>query len=130
MWASKGETRMTDRAGWNVPVCMYEHASSQRMHPVHRSGVMRRTFTGHPYRQQPPSPFLSPSEGGEGTQRVAGEGVIQSVMCTGIAKIGPPCIAQQGRGVQRPLGFSMWDFGFGIWKSEIRHRQSEIRNPK
>src|SRR6266705_7107722 len=40
---SKGDTRMTDFAGWKAPVCMYEQASSHRRQPVHFSGWMRRT---------------------------------------------------------------------------------------
>lgn len=35
---------MTERAGWKAPVWTYEQASSHRMHPVHRSGVIRSTF--------------------------------------------------------------------------------------
>jgi heat-inducible transcriptional repressor len=38
MRPSKGDTRMTDFAGWNSPVCTYEQASSQRMQPVQRVG--------------------------------------------------------------------------------------------
>src|SRR5439155_20539721 len=39
---------MTDLAGWNVPVCMYEHASSQRRQPVHRSGTIFNTLMRGP----------------------------------------------------------------------------------
>src|SRR5437868_1669597 len=34
---------MTDFAGWNSPVCMYEHAISQRRQPVQRVGWSFRT---------------------------------------------------------------------------------------
>jgi hypothetical protein len=39
---------MTDLAGWNIPVCIYEQAISQRMQPVHRSGVMCKIFMPSP----------------------------------------------------------------------------------
>jgi hypothetical protein len=40
---------MTERAGWKAPVWTYEQASSHRMHPVHRSGVIRNTFMDNPH---------------------------------------------------------------------------------
>ncbi len=44
MWASYGLTRITDFAGWNIPTCIYEQANSQRIQPVHLSGVICKTF--------------------------------------------------------------------------------------
>ncbi len=35
---------MTEREGWKLPVCAYEQSTSHRMHPVHRSGVILKTF--------------------------------------------------------------------------------------
>src|SRR5438128_1570069 len=49
---------MTDLAGWNSPVCMYEHAISQRRHPVQRVGVILSTLVGSAVRVAI-SPFLS-----------------------------------------------------------------------
>src|SRR5215475_240269 len=44
VWPSKGDTRMTDFAGLNSPVCIYEQASSHRRQPVQRSGVSLSTL--------------------------------------------------------------------------------------
>src|SRR6185436_12284588 len=49
---------MTDLAGWNSPVCMYEHAISQRRQPVQRVGWILRTRVGVAVRVAI-SPFLS-----------------------------------------------------------------------
>src|SRR5262245_34730549 len=43
---SSAEPRITDLAGWNAPVCMYEHANSHRRQPVHRSGWSARDLMG------------------------------------------------------------------------------------
>src|SRR5260370_36269 len=49
---------MTDLDGWNSPVCMYEHAISQRRQPVHFVGVILSTLVGSAVRVAI-SPFLS-----------------------------------------------------------------------
>src|ERR1051326_7581276 len=55
---SNGDTRMTDLAGWYSPVCMYEHAISQRRQPVHFVGAILSTLVGTAVRVAI-SPFLS-----------------------------------------------------------------------
>src|SRR5438552_3361244 len=37
-------TRMTERDGWNVPVCTQEQANSHCIQPVHFSGIILRIF--------------------------------------------------------------------------------------
>src|ERR1051325_2110016 len=58
VWPSKGDTRITDFAGWNSPVCTYEQAISQRRQPVQRVGWILRTRAGSAVRVAI-SPFLS-----------------------------------------------------------------------